>query len=47
MVLDTALDAAADALVTFNRRDFSGPAERFGVELWRPGDLSQRLKVRR
>lgn len=30
--------------MTFNPADFSGPAHRFGVDLWTPGQLLKRLK---
>jgi len=43
MVLETALNARADALVTFNRADFERAARRFGLPLWRPQDLLERL----
>lgn len=42
MVLETALNGRADALVTFNVRDFSA-AERFGMKVWTPGQFLQRL----
>ncbi|HEY2106460.1 MAG TPA: hypothetical protein VGH29_11780, partial [Candidatus Binataceae bacterium] len=33
MVLETAVNGRADALVTFNLRDFAPAASRFGIEL--------------
>lgn len=36
MVLETAANGRADAIVTFNQRDFS-LAHRFGVLVWTPG----------
>jgi len=42
MVLETALNGRADALVTFNVRDFS-VAGRFGMKVWTPGEFLQRL----
>jgi len=38
MVLETALNARADALVTFNLRDFSAAAKRFGLHLLTPAE---------
>lgn len=43
MVLETALNGRADALVTFNRDDFEHAARRFKLQLWRPQDLLARL----
>ena len=42
MVLEAAVNGRADALVTFNRRDFSGVAERFGIRVLSPGDTLSR-----
>lgn len=42
MVLETALNGRADALVTFNVRDFSA-AGRFGMKVWTSGQFLQRL----
>ncbi|MEO8811788.1 MAG: putative toxin-antitoxin system toxin component, PIN family [Caulobacteraceae bacterium] len=39
MVLEAAINGRADALVTYNVRDFVGAAPRFGVRLARPLDL--------
>lgn len=44
MVLETAVNGRADAVVTFNLRDFSGHARRFGIEAWSPGMAVQRLR---
>jgi putative PIN family toxin of toxin-antitoxin system len=38
MVLEAAVASGAEAIVTFNRRDFSG-SERFGVEIWTPAEF--------
>lgn len=43
MVLETALNGRADALVTHNVEDFV-PARRFGLAVWKPQTLLQRLK---
>ena len=44
MVLETALNGAADALVTFNFGDFQPAAGRFGLKLLRPADFLSTLK---
>jgi putative PIN family toxin of toxin-antitoxin system len=46
MVLETAVNGRADAVVTFNRRDFSAAAPRFGIEVWSPGDAMRKLEAR-
>jgi predicted nucleic acid-binding protein len=38
MVLETALNAAADALVTFNIKDFADAAKRFSLKLVTPAE---------
>ena len=43
MVLDAAINGAADALVTFNRRDFGPAPARFGVALLSPQEALRRL----
>lgn len=43
MVLETALNGQADALVTFNLVDFRAAAQRFGLDLLRPADLLSQL----
>jgi putative PIN family toxin of toxin-antitoxin system len=37
MVLEVAVNGQADAIVTFNRRDFRPARERFGIEILLPG----------
>jgi predicted nucleic acid-binding protein len=44
LVLECALEARADAIVTTNLRDFTGVTETFGVRLLRPGDLVAELR---
>ena len=44
MVLEAAVNGHADAIVTFNRRDFLPAANRFGIDVERPGDILRRLK---
>lgn len=39
IVLETAVNGRADALVTHNVRDFRGAAEKFGLRVLRPGEL--------
>jgi putative PIN family toxin of toxin-antitoxin system len=43
MVLEAAINGGADAIVTFNVRDFV-PAGRFGITVMRPGDLLVRVR---
>jgi len=38
MVLEAAVNGRADAIVTFNRRDFIAAAEQFGIPVWLPGE---------
>ncbi len=42
MVLETAINGAADAIVTFNTRHF-GPATQFGIDVIRPDEALRRL----
>ncbi|MGR4862632.1 putative toxin-antitoxin system toxin component, PIN family [Caulobacter sp. LARHSG274] len=46
MVLETAANSQADAIVTFNMRDFV-VAERFGIEVWSPGEAVRKLEMDR
>jgi putative PIN family toxin of toxin-antitoxin system len=46
MVLEAAVNGRADAIVTFNIRDFSGAAERFGVAVLSPGETVRRLETK-
>jgi predicted nucleic acid-binding protein len=43
MVLEAAVNGRADALVTYNLRDFASAATRFGVFLARPPQILDRL----
>lgn len=45
MVLETAVNGQADAIVTFNQRDFSAVVGRFGMALWSPGEALRRLEA--
>lgn len=44
MVLEAAVNGRADAIVTFNIRDFGKVAEGFGVEVLLPGEAVRRLE---
>ena len=44
MVLETAINGNADALVTFNMRDYGDVPPRFGVELTNPRDAWTRIR---
>ena len=39
MVLETAVNGQAHAIVTFNQKDFNPVAAEFGCLVWRPGEL--------
>jgi predicted nucleic acid-binding protein len=43
MVLDAAINGAAHALVTFNRKDFGQAPDRFGIALLSPMEALRRL----
>lgn len=43
MVLETAVNGGADALVTYNQRDFA-PASRFGLMIARPLEILERIR---
>jgi hypothetical protein len=43
MVLEAAVNGQADAIVTFNRRDFRPATEQFGIEVLLPGAAIERL----
>jgi putative PIN family toxin of toxin-antitoxin system len=44
MVLETAINGRADALVTYNLADFAGAAERFRIPVLRPSELLKKVK---
>jgi putative PIN family toxin of toxin-antitoxin system len=44
MVLETAVNGRADALVTFNVRDFGDVPERFGIEVMIPREAIRRVR---
>ncbi len=43
LVLEAAVNGRADAIVTFNRRDFGLIPARFGIEVPTPGQSIRRL----
>jgi putative PIN family toxin of toxin-antitoxin system len=44
LVLETAVNGRADAVVTFNRRDFVPAAARFGLKILAPADAVRQLE---
>jgi len=44
MVLEAAVNGRADAIVTFNLRDFDAAAAQFGIAVLSPGDAVRRLE---
>ncbi|MDQ3695379.1 MAG: putative toxin-antitoxin system toxin component, PIN family [Chloroflexota bacterium] len=44
MVLEAAVNGRADAIVTFNQRDFGQAPAIFGVEVLRPGEVLRRIR---
>lgn len=44
MVLEAAINGAANAIVTFNRRDFGAAPVKFGIGCWLPGETLEKLK---
>jgi putative PIN family toxin of toxin-antitoxin system len=44
MVLEAAVNGRADAIVTFNGRDFGDSAARFAIEILTPGEALRRLE---
>jgi putative PIN family toxin of toxin-antitoxin system len=44
MVLEAAVNGRADAIATFNQRDFVVSAERFGIEVLAPADVVRRSR---
>jgi predicted nucleic acid-binding protein len=46
MVLETAVNGRADAIVTFNRRHFLAVAKRFGIDVLSPAETVNRLEKR-
>jgi putative PIN family toxin of toxin-antitoxin system len=46
MVMESAANGRADAIITFNKRDFVTVAERFGVRVLSPGEAVQFLETK-
>jgi putative PIN family toxin of toxin-antitoxin system len=46
MVLEAAVNGRADALVTFNTRDFAGVEEKFGLAVLSPNEAVRRLEAK-
>jgi predicted nucleic acid-binding protein len=46
MVLETAINGQAYAIVTFNERDFNPVAARFGCRVMRPGKFLRVMESR-
>jgi predicted nucleic acid-binding protein len=46
MVLETAVNGRADAIVTLNKRDFAASAKTFGIPIVSPGEAVARLEER-
>ena len=44
IVLETAVNGRADAIVTFNRGDFGAAPVHFGIELLSPGEALRRIR---
>jgi len=44
MVLEAAINGRADALVTYNVRDFAAAGERFNIPVLRPTDVLKKVK---
>jgi putative PIN family toxin of toxin-antitoxin system len=44
LILETAINGRARAIVTHNRRDFERVALRFGIQVWSPAELLQDLR---
>jgi putative PIN family toxin of toxin-antitoxin system len=45
MVLEAAANGGAEAIVTFNIRDFEGPCARFGIAVMKPGQAINKLEL--
>ena len=43
LVLEAAVNGRAEAIATFNRRDFRPAAERFGIDVLLPGEAIRRI----
>ena len=45
MVLETAINGKADVVVTFNKRDFTGAREKFGIDIVQPAEALRRIRT--
>jgi predicted nucleic acid-binding protein len=45
MVLEAAVNGQAQALVTFNVRDYGAAPTRFGIDVFRPADLLRKIRM--
>jgi predicted nucleic acid-binding protein len=45
MVLEAAVNGRADAIVTFNRKDYGAGPARFGIEMLSPADALRRIRA--
>lgn len=45
LVLEAAVNGGADAIVTFNRKDYAAAPARFGIELLSPAEVLQRIRT--
>lgn len=45
LVLEAAVNGRAEAIVTFNRRDFGMAPQRFGLAVLTPGEVVRRMKA--
>ena len=43
LVLEAAVNGRADAIATFNRRDFRPAADRFGIQILLPAEAIRRI----
>jgi predicted nucleic acid-binding protein len=44
-ILEAAVNGRADAIITHNVRDLDGPARRFGIPVFRPGEFLMRFRT--
>lgn len=44
MVIETAVNGRADAIISFNTADLRGPCKSFGIEVWTPAEAWHRLE---
>jgi predicted nucleic acid-binding protein len=44
MVLEAAINGQAEAIITFNKRDYKQAPRRFGIEVLNPGEAIERIR---